>query len=169
MSQTETGTQTDVTMHAKPQKEHEWLKQLLGEWTYETAEPVEGEKATGSETVRSLGDLWILAEGRSRMPDGSLATTLMSIGFDPARRRFVGSWMGSMMSHLWIYDGELDGTGKILTLNSEGPSMTGDGTTGKYQDRIELKSNDHRVLTARTLGADGTWQEFMTVHYHRKK
>ena len=39
----------------------------------------------------------------------------------------------------------------------------------KYQDVIEFKSDDHRVLTSRTLGDDGQWREFMTAHYRRKK
>jgi hypothetical protein len=158
-------------MQSEPQREHRWLEQLVGEWTYETAavQPGGGEKATGTERVRSLGGLWILAEGRGQMPDGSLATSVMTIGYDPARRRFVGTWIGSMMSHLWIYDGELDGAGRVLTLDSEGPSMSGDGTMAKYQDVIELKSSDHRVLTGRTLDAAGKWQEFLTVHYRRKQ
>jgi hypothetical protein len=40
---------------------------------------------------------------------------------------------------------------------------------GKYRDVMEFKSDDHRVLNSYTLGADGAWQQFMTVHYRRKK
>ena len=44
-----------------------------------------------------------------------------------------------MMTHLWVYDGALDAAGKVLTLDAEGPSFTGDGTTAKYQDVIEIE------------------------------
>jgi hypothetical protein len=74
-----------------------------------------------------------------------------------------------MMTNLWVYDGELDPAERVLTLNSKGPSMAGDGTIAQYQDVIELKSDDHRVLTARVHGPDGKWQELMTVEYRRKK
>jgi hypothetical protein len=74
-----------------------------------------------------------------------------------------------MMTTMMIYDGEMDAAGKVLTLNTEGPSMTGDGTTMKYQDIIEVRSDDHRVLTSRVLGQDGKWTEFMTAHYRRTK
>jgi hypothetical protein len=56
-----------------------------------------------------------------------------------------------------------------LTLNAEGPSCAGDGKFAKYQDVIEVKSDDHRVITSRMLGDDGRWHEFMTANYRRKK
>jgi hypothetical protein len=93
----------------------------------------------------------------------------MTLGYDPQKKRYVGTWIGSMMTHLWVYDGELDPSKRVLTLGSEGPSFTGDGTMSKYHDVIEFKSDDHRILRSRVQGADGTWQEFMTAHYRRKK
>jgi uncharacterized protein DUF1579 len=157
-------------MQASPEKQHRWLQKLVGEWTYETdASAPTSEKASGTERVRQLGDLWVLAEGEGRMPGGIAATTLMTLGYDPAKGRFVGTWIGSMMTHLWVYDGELDPAGRVLTLNSEGPSMTGDGSLAKYQDIVEFMSDDHRVLTARAQATSGGWQQLMMIHYRRKK
>ncbi|MEW5709475.1 MAG: DUF1579 family protein [Pseudomonadota bacterium] len=34
---------------------------------------------------------------------------------------------------------------------------------------IELKSDDHRVLTSHSLDDGGRWHHFMTAHYRRKK
>ena len=97
----------------------------------------------------------------------ALHPSFRQTGYDPAKQRFVGTWVGSMMSHLWVYEGELDATGKVLTLNSEGPSMAGDGSIQKYQDVIRVESDDHRILTSRAPGPDGKWNEFMTAHYRR--
>jgi hypothetical protein len=157
-------------MNTAPQTDHNWLHELVGEWAYETAAS-EGSSKTyrGTESVRSLGGLWILAEGNGEMPDGSRATTLMTLGFDPQKGRFVGSWIGSMMTHLWLYDGELDASGRVLALDCEGPSMSGDGKMATYQDVIAVKDDDHRTLTARVLGEDGNWNTLMTVHYRRTK
>lgn len=74
-----------------------------------------------------------------------------------------------MMTYLWIYDGELDAAGRLLTLNAEGPSMAGDGKIVKYQDIVEVIDDDHRTLSSQFQLPDGTWQKFMTVHYSRKK
>ena len=102
------------------------------------------------------------------MPGGGAATMIITLGFDPQKQRFVGTWVGSMMTHLWVYDGALDPAGKVLTLNAEGPSMSGNGMA-KYQDIIELKSDDHHTLTARMLGDDGTWTQVMAADYRRKR
>ena len=133
-------------MKADVQKEHLWLSRLVGDWNFE-AECLMGpdqppSKCAGTETVRSLGGLWALCEGRGEMPGGGTATTLMTLGYDPARKRYVGTFIGSMMTHMWVYDGQLDATGKILTLDTEGPSFAADGKMeegkmAKYKDVID--------------------------------
>ena len=119
--------------------------------------------------MRSLGGLWVLCEGRGEMPGGGAATTIMTLGYDPVKKRFVGTFIASMMTHLWLYEGELDPAGNVLTLDTEGPSFTAEGKMAKYKDVIELKSDDHRVLTSSFLGDDGKWHEFMTANYRRTK
>lgn len=154
-------------------KEHQWLEKLAGEWTYEAEATMKsGEapvKSTGTEIVRSLGGLWMVAEGQGEMPGCGAATTMMTLGYDPQKKRYVGTWIGSMMTHLWVYDGALDEAGSVLTLDTEGPSMAGDGKMAKYQDVIEYKSDDHRILASQVLGEDGKWRRFMTAHYRRKQ
>ena len=149
--------------------EHRWLQRLVGEWTTESeAESESGgapAKYTGTESVRSVGGVWVVCDGRGDMGDGQLTVTVMSLGYDPGRRRFVGTFIGSMMTDLWIYDGELDGD--VLTLHTEGPSYTTPGARAKYLDTIELRGDDHRILTSRYQGDDGEWHQFMTAHYRR--
>ncbi|MGO4285687.1 DUF1579 domain-containing protein [Bosea sp. TAB14] len=159
-------------MNSEPQKEHEWLQQLVGEWSVEiTASMGPDQPPTntqGTETVRSLGGLWTLGEGQGVCPDGSPVTSLMTLGFDSAKGRYVGSFIASMMSMIWHYDGALDADRKALVLDTEGPSMAGDGAMAKYQDVITFLSPGHRTLTSRALGPDGQWTEFMSAHYRRK-
>lgn len=160
-------------MQAEPQKEHQWLQRFVGNWNYESecsmgpGQPPQ--KFAGTESVCSLGGLWVLCEGRGDMPGGGIGLTLMTLGYDPARKRFVGTFIGSMMTHLWIYDGALNAACTTLTLEAEGPSFTGDGKMAKYRDVIEFKSDDHRTLSSFGLGDDGKWTGFMTAHYRRSK
>lgn len=159
-------------MHAEPQKEHKWLEQLVGEWDSEMEASMGPDqppmKHTGSESVRSL-TTWVLCEGLASMPDGAPGRTLMTLGYDPAKKKFVGTFIGSMMTNLWVYEGELDAAEKVLTLDADGPSFTDPTKTAKYKDAIELVSPDHRILTSRFLTDDGQWVHFMTAHYRRKK
>lgn len=159
-------------MHSEPQPEHQWLQQLVGEWTVESEALMEPGKPpetfTGSERVRSLGGLWVVLEGQVEMPGVGTGTTMMSLGYDPETQRYVGTWIGSMMTHLWLYDGSLDESGTVLTLEAEGPDMSGQDKLGKYRDIIEVKSADHRVMRSQFLGDDGQWQHFMTANYRRK-
>ena len=166
-------TQQPSPMPVQPQKEHQWLQKLVGEWTYETEAMMGPDqppvKSTGTETVRSLGGLWILAEGQGEMPCVGHATTVMTLSYDLQKQRYVGTWIGSMMTYLWRYDGELNASETVLTLHNEGPAMSGEDKMAQYKDVIEFKSDNHRVMTSHMLGDDGQWQHFMTTHYQRKQ
>src|SRR5262245_46955001 len=160
-------------MKVEPQKEHRWLEKLVGEWTYESEAfmgpdqpPV---KSRGTETVRSIGGLWVQCEGKGEMPGGGPATMIITLGYDPAREQFVGTFIGSMMTHLWVYEGGLDAAAKVLTLDAEGPSFADPAKSARYQDIIEIVSDDHRILSSQVLGDDGQWHHFMTAHYRRTR
>jgi hypothetical protein len=158
-------------MFAKPQKEHEWLQQLVGTWSYESegsCEPgKEPQKFSGTEIVKSLGGLWIVSDGTGEMPDGTVGNMMMTLGYDPAKKMYIGTWIGSMMTHMWIYEGELDATGKILPLNTIGQDFSTEGKMAKYQDIIEVVSKDHRILRSQSQGEDGKWTQFMKADYRR--
>jgi len=160
-------------MKTEAQAEHQWLHKLIGDWTYESEMSMgpdqPSEKYKGTESVRPFGDLWVMAEGKGDMPGGEVGRMLMTLGYDPRKKRYVGTWVGSMMPMVWVYEGEVDAGGRVLPLNAEGPSMSENGGTAKYQDVIEFLSDDHRTFTGRMLGDDGKWQTFMTTHYRRKK
>lgn len=154
----------------EPQAEHLWLHQLVGEWSIESefrmASDQPSMKTTGREVVRLLGRFWTIGEGTGDAPEGG-CDSIMTLGYDPQTKRFVGSFIASAMTHFWRYVGSLDATERVLTLDCEGPSFSGDGTMARYQDIIEFVTPDHRTLTARVEGADGSWQHFMTAHYRR--
>jgi len=159
-------------MNIEPQKQHAWLQQLVGEWAYESECAMEPgkppEKFKGTENVRSIGGLWVQGESCGEMPGGGIANMVITLGYDPQRKLFVGIFIGSMMTHLWLYEGTLDASEKVLTLNTEGPDCTGAEKSVKYKDVIELKSADHRVLTSHMQGDDGNWIVIMTANYRRK-
>ncbi|MNW11537.1 hypothetical protein D3C71_2090200 [compost metagenome] len=72
------------------------------------------------------------------MPDGSFGQTLMTLGYSPETGRFVGTWVGSMMTHMWIYDGELEPDGLTLSLYCDGPDFDAPGRKARYRDAITM-------------------------------
>jgi hypothetical protein len=126
-------------------------------------------KNSGSDTVRPLGGLWTIGEWTSEMPDGSNCDSVMMLGYDTQQKRFVGTFVTSAMTHLWVYGSELDNEGNVLTLETEGPSFAGDGTMAKYRDIIELFDDSTRTLSSQVLDSDGQWRQFMASQYRRLK
>lgn len=159
-------------MYTKTQSEPQWLDKFIGEWVSECECSMGPDqppsKTQGTEVVHTLGGLWIVAEGEGEMPDGGTGKTLMTLGYDPQSDRYIGTFIASMMTHLWLYNGWLDEAKKVLTLDTEGPNF-GDSSMAKYKDTIEFISDDHRIMTSQILADDGTWYQFMTAHYRRKQ
>ncbi len=124
-------------------------------------------KSTMVTTMRKLGELWIVGEMVGETPGGTHATSIISLGFDPAKARFVGSFISSMMTHLWPYDGTLDEAKKVLTLDSLGPGFTG-ATDCQYQDIIEVFGPGHYQMRSQTLMESGEWYQFMVADFRKR-
>jgi hypothetical protein len=155
-----------------PPKESEWLQHFVGEWETD-AEAMMGPgqppmKCKGTAKARSLGGYWIVSENTAEML-GTKVNAVFTVGYDPAKKKYVGTWIDSMTNHMWKYEGSLDDAKKMLTLDAEGPSFTDPKKTAKFKDAYEVKSKDHLVLTGSMQGDDGKWVTFMTANYKRKK
>jgi hypothetical protein len=158
-------------MPPPPGEHHEWLQQLVGTWTVESemmvGEGMPAMECTGTDTVRSLGGRWVLCDLHSEMPGMGAMDAVLTLGYNPETGKYQGTWVDSMTDHMWVYEGTLDDTGKILTLEAEGPNMM-DPTAGmaRYRDVIEIKSPDHRTLSS-FAQVEGEWVQFVTAHYRR--
>lgn len=153
-----------------PEKEHEWLKQLAGEWVTEAEAIMEPGKppvkCKGSDKTSMLGGFWSLSEINGEMM-GTPVHGRMTIGYDPKIKKYVGTWVCSVDGHMWKYEGTV--AGNVLTLETEGPDPTNPGKTCKMKDVIEIKGPDHKMLTSSMQGPDGKWITFMTMNSKRKK
>jgi hypothetical protein len=157
----------------KPLEEHLWLKQILGQWKVKF-ECVMGPdqpavEFEGIESVQSIGEIWYIAKGSNQTPcdDDLQANSMMTLGYDPQKECYVGCFVCSMMNWMWQYDqGQLDDTGKILTLKATGPLCTGEGLA-EFEDAVEIVDADHRILRSRMKMPDGQWQQIMQGHYQR--
>lgn len=158
-------------MVTKPLPEHEWLKNLLGEWRIESEMTMEpgGPAFTskGTASVKDLNGLWAFSTNTETMPNGDKMESYFALGYDVSFKEYRGCLVMSASSHLWKYTGTLSDDGKTMTLDCEGPSMTEDNKTALYRDIIELIDKDHRTYTSYAQDDKGEWQKFAHSDYFR--
>lgn len=156
-----------------PVKQHEWLQRFVGEW--ETKVEVTNEPGQpslmgkGTESARMLGGFWVVGQGQCEIAGmhGTM-TSLFTLGYDPQKKKYVGTWVDSMNNFLWKYEGSVEASGKVLTLETQGPSPLKDGLV-RFKEVTEFRTNDLRVFTSSMQGDDGKWITMVKAEYRRKK
>lgn len=154
-----------------PEAEHEWLRALAGEWQADGEVYIGADKpplkTEGTENARMIGEFWLLAEGRGSFM-GTPITSMLTLGYDPEKKKYIGTWIDSMTGYLWAYEGTVDKAGTTLTLETQGPCPKRPGELAKIKERIELKNKNHKVFTSSMQEVDGSWTKLVSVHYRRK-
>jgi hypothetical protein len=153
-------------------KEHQWLHQFVGEWESTgkaTAAPGEAAMTCkGKVTTRKVGGLWVVSEIDNEMM-GTKVEAIQTFGYDPEKKKFVGTWVDSMLDHMWKYEGTVDEGGKKITFEADGPNFFAPGKTAKFRDAYEFKSKDLIETTSSMQTEDGKWTVFMTGQMKRTK
>lgn len=158
-------------MKNDPVPQHAWLQRLVGRWVYDS-ECSQGPDLpplhmSGHENIERFGDLWVVGEMEGGMPDGGRMRGRISLGFDPGRGKFIGTWIGTPMATMFVYEGDLDEGERMLTLNCTGPSFLDPSRTAHYQDIITLNDDGTRSMRSQVKGDDGAWTEFMRMDFKR--
>lgn len=154
-----------------PAPEHELLKRFVGSWTSEgecsggpDSEPMENRAEVES---RMLGERWVVNE--ITVNAGGMAVVgVQTIGYDPTKKKYVGTWIDSMQNHLWVYEGSYDEATKTLTLEAMGPNLMAGGELVPFRDSYRFVSEDRIESRSVAQGADGEWVPFMTGEMRRQ-
>ena len=152
----------------QPQKEHEWLKQLEGNWDLDiqVTEPnKETTRSKGTEITRMMGPFWAVSEVKASMMDMPFTGSL-TLGYDAQAKKYVATWVDSMGDHLWKYEGMVEG-GKTLTLETTGPCPMQGGKITRFKDVVQIQDKDHRTFES-YVDFDGRFVQMMTIKYTRK-
>lgn len=165
-----------ATLAAQPgipaTKEHEWLHQLAGQWEADvevSAEPGKPPlKLKSTEDTRRIGGFWILSASEVPPPGMPFARAL-TLGWDPQKKKYVGTWVDSFSTYIGRYEGSMDAAGRTLTLEGEMPSPFDPAKSVRVREVIELKSQDQKVVTTSVQGEDGSWFTLVRVDARRRK
>jgi Protein of unknown function (DUF1579) len=157
-------TEIPMPEMSEPTEAHKWLHQLEGEWTATMSAGLQ----EGSMSCKMLGGFWLINNFSADMGGGQMMNAIQTIGYDEAKKKYVGSWVDSMMNHFWIYEGTVDETGKKIMLEADGPNLLGGEGTMRYRDSYEIKSPDQILQTSEYHDGE-KWVTFMTIDIRRKK
>jgi hypothetical protein len=155
----------------KPGPEHEVFKMDVGTWdaTVEMM-PGPGAKPETSKGVEvntiGCGGLCLISDFKGEAMGSPFAGHGVST-WDPAKKKYVGSWTDSMSQGLMIGESTWDPASKTVTGWMEGPDMT--GKTVKSKAVGEYPKPDSRVFTMYAPGPDGKEMQVMRITYTLRK
>jgi hypothetical protein len=153
-----------------PGPEHEVLKTEVGTWdaTVEMI-PAPGAppmKSTGVEVnTLGCGGLCLITHFKADM----MGTAFEGNGiatWDPAKKKYVGTWMDSMSTSLALSESTYDPAAKRFTGSMEGPDATGKVT--RSRSVVEWRDEKTRVFTMHSTGADGKEAEVLRITYTKR-
>ncbi len=118
-------------------------------------------ECSGKMKSRMLGDFWVINEMTGDM-GGTTFNAIQTVGYDTEKKKYVGTWVDSMMNYMWRYEGNVDASGKKSVLVAEGPNFMAEGKLSKFRDSYEFKTPDTIIATSEMTGDDGKCFTFMT-------
>ena len=156
----------------KASKEHEVLKEGVGTWDYvmkfKMGPDQPEQEVKGVETCTMLGDFWLVFDIKTDNMMGMPWHGHGHLGYDPEKKKYVGSFIDSMAPQGMTGEGTMDATGKIRTMIWTGKDHE-TGKMGTMREVSEHKDKDHGVMTMSKVGSDGKEQVMFTIQYTRKK
>jgi Protein of unknown function (DUF1579) len=166
-------TPTMAQPGAKPTDEHKILASEEGTWdgTIKSfmggpdAEPMIS-KGTEVNTVMS-GGLWVLSKF-----DGDFGGMKFEgrgqFGYDPVKKKYVGTWIDSLSPNLSVLEGSYDPKTKTMTYIGDGTSAEGIKYTQKMV--TTAKDDDSRVFTLyMKVGEAKDEAKFLEITYTKRK
>ena len=154
----------------KPGPEHAVLKDQAGVWdaTVESfmapgQPPV---LSKGTETGAMVGDFWLVSDFKTEMM-GTPFNGRGTMGYDPARKKYVSSWIDSMTPTLSLGESDYDPATRTFTGWLDGLDYAGQPT--KIKAVTVWKDPATRVFTMSLKGPDGKDMTAMRITYTRRK
>ncbi len=157
----------------RPTAEHKVLAEDVGTWdadvkTYMAGPDAPPSEGKATETNRLLaGGLWLLSDFTMSSDQGSFAGH-GQFGYDPSKKKYVGTWIDSLSMSLMVIEGSYDARTKTITYTGEGiDPQTKSKFTQKMVTVTRPDGTRHFTLFMKFAGADRE-VKFMEVTYKKK-
>lgn len=152
---------------AKPGKEHEQLRRLVGSWKatvkYYFDESGEATVSEATATYRSLmGGRFVQQRYHGEM-QGQKFSGMAITGYDNAKKKYVGIWIDDMGTGIMHSEGTYDVKTHTMTEIAVSSSPTGEM---KFKNVTRYLSNDEFIFTMYMMTPDGE-RKMMDITYKR--
>lgn len=157
----------------EPTDEHRLLQRNVGVWDvagkiwmFPDQPPIE---FTATDTVTAVGPFWIAAHFDSRLPTGEPGFSgVAQSGFDPAKGRFVSTWIGTIQPAMDLFEGTYDPAARVLRMESVGAGGGPYGPSTRFRSEEESISADERVFRM-WASADGVPEHQIVEYRYRRR
>jgi hypothetical protein len=151
----------------QPTAEHKLLKEHVGNWTVACKFYMEPGKppmeVPATEFVEAVGDFWTISKYECDMM-GAPYIGRATLGYDPNQKKFVSTWVDSMMPTLCSFTGKLNGD--TIVLEGEFWSCMTNSVL-KHRTTEKRVNKNERIFEMFCTMPDGTEIKMMTNHYKR--
>ena len=113
-----------------------------------------------------LGGMWLLSEFEGKI-GGQTFMGHGQFGYDPIKKKYIGTWADTMSPHLSMMEGTYDAKTKTMTTISTGVGPGGQPTKGKNIGK--QVDDDTRLFTMYMITPDGKEKKMMEIKYTRRK
>ncbi len=149
---------------------HAEVRRKVGDWlvrcTYFMGGETDPIEVAGRERGEMLGDLWCNSRFEADML-GSPLSGNASLGFDPVKGKYVGTWKDSATPFLYTFEGDFDAAEGVFEM--EGINFDPvRRCPANYRSRIEFISKDEHILNLSIDVPDNDPIMVLRYHYTRK-
>jgi len=125
-------------------------------------------ESKGVETAAmGLGGFWLTYEYKGEMM-GAPYIGHGTLGYDQQKQKYVGTWIDSMKSGLFLSEGTSDEHGKVFTMIAQG-YCDSQGKAIVMKQIMEVKDRNSWTLTFVAPNPDGKETATGTIEYKRRK
>jgi hypothetical protein len=156
----------------KPTEEHKELLKDVGKWDATIkiySSPGEDpQESKGTEVIKAIGEFWIIGEFSGEV-GGMECVGAGTTGFDPAKKKFTGTWVDSMTPSIMFQEGTYDEKTKEVTMLGDSVGM--DGKPAKVKTVSKRVDPDTRQFSM-SMKSEATGPDFvkmMEITYKRAK
>lgn len=148
----------------QPTDEHKHMLAGVGEWegTVTMLDMPGSKPEPAVESVKAVGGFWILSDFHSSFM-GLPYHGSGHIGYDPMKKKYVGTWVDSMSSTFSLMEGEVDPKTHTLVMRWMAPDMTGTIVPHRSES---IANGDTRTMTF--YSGTGEGKKSMVIEMKRK-